>query len=267
MQREFWTFVREKHATSLPGVPYTWEMLKKLRFMRMDLPHLHTLTQAGGKLSSALQLEFAEYARQNGKRFIVMYGAAEATSRMGWLAPEFAAELPGSIGKAIPGGEFILLNEQALPVKEAGCVGELVYRGPNVALGYALCGDDLARDDDFNGVLYTGDLAVFDNNGFYSITGRKKRFLKVFGNRVGLDEIESLIKQAFPGIDCACDGRDDLICLFLTDASQTGAVKQYICDVSRLHHSAVQIIELETIPRNESGKTLYHRLKDYVPHT
>lgn len=264
MQREFWKFVRDERATSLAGVPYTWEMLKKLRFMRMALPDMRTLTQAGGKLAPALVKEFTEFAQQHGKRFVVMYGAAEATSRMAWLAPDFAQSKTGTIGTPIPGGEFILLDDKGDIITAPDTEGELVYKGENVALGYAEKGSDLASGDAFQGVLHTGDIARRDAEGFYTIVGRKKRFLKIFGNRVGLDDMEALIKSAFPGLACACDGRDDLLCIFLTDADFASTVKQYAAATSQLHHSAFCVITLDEIPKNAAGKTLYHRLKDYV---
>lgn len=265
MQREFWQFVRDERASSLAGVPYTWEMLKKLRFMRMDLPDMHTLTQAGGKLAPALVQEFTEFAALHGKRFVVMYGAAEATSRMAWLAPEYARRKSGSIGQPIPGGEFVLLDEQGAVITAPDTDGELVYQGENVALGYAECGSDLALGDTFNGTLHTGDIARVDAEGFYTIVGRKKRFLKIFGNRVGLDEMEVLLKSAFPDLTCACDGRDDLLCIFITDAAMQTHVKQYAAELSKLHHSAFCAIVVDEIPKNAAGKTLYHRLKDHVP--
>lgn len=265
MQREFWQFVRDERANSLAGVPYTWEMLKKLRFMRMDLPDMHTLTQAGGKLAPALVKEFTDFAEQNGKRFVVMYGAAEATSRMAWLAPEFAQRKYGTIGTPVPGGEFILLDENDEIITAPDRDGELVYKGDNVALGYAEQGSDLALGDIFQGTLHTGDIARVDAEGFYTIVGRKKRFLKIFGNRVGLDEMEALLKSAFPDLACACDGRDDLLCIFITDATCENTVKQYAAAESQLHHSAFRVITLDEIPKNAAGKTLYHRLKDYVP--
>jgi long-chain acyl-CoA synthetase len=265
MQREFWQFVRNERANSMAGVPYTWEMLKKLRFMRMDLPDMRTLTQAGGKLAPALVKEFTDFAEQHGKRFIVMYGAAEATSRMAWLAPEFAQSKNGSIGNPIPGGTFLLLDAHGQTITTPDTEGELVYQGENVALGYAERGEDLASGDTFNGTLYTGDIARVDCDGFYTIVGRKKRFLKIFGNRVGLDEMEGLLKSGFPDLICACDGRDDLLCIFITDPAFESVVKQYAADKSQLHHSAFCVITLDEIPKNAAGKTLYHRLKDYVP--
>ncbi len=265
MQRELWEFVRSERATSCAGVPYTWEMLRKLRFMRMDLPDLRTLTQAGGKLSPALQQEFTEYAAQAGKRFIVMYGAAEATSRMAWLAPEHAASRYGYIGKPIPGGEFLLLDANNQPIATPGEQGELIYRGENVALGYAERGEDLALGDCFAGSLATGDIATVDEEGFYRIVGRKKRFLKIFGNRVGLDEMEALLKDRFPETSIACDGRDDLLCIFITDEALSAPIKRYAAEISQLHTSAFRVIALPEIPKNPAGKTLFHKLKDYVP--
>src|SRR5882757_1422570 len=79
MQTEFWNFLRAQEATSFGGVPYTYEMLKRLRFTRMNPPSLKTMTQAGGRLSPELHREFAQFAHDTGRRFFVMYGQTEAT--------------------------------------------------------------------------------------------------------------------------------------------------------------------------------------------
>ncbi|MCC8121421.1 MAG: AMP-binding protein, partial [Oscillospiraceae bacterium] len=101
---DFWMFMREQKATSFGGGPFTYEMLKRVRFFRMKLPDLRTFTQAGGKLAPELHKEFAEYAQQTGKHFVVMYGQTEATARMSYLPYEKSLEKYGSIGIAIPGG-------------------------------------------------------------------------------------------------------------------------------------------------------------------
>ena len=97
--------------------------------------------------------------------------------------------------RAIPGGEFEIRNDSI--ISDVDTIGELVYKGKNVSLGYAECLDDLMRGDDNKGVLYTGDLAYRDKDGFYYIAGRKKRFLKLYGNRISLDYTESLLNQQF----------------------------------------------------------------------
>ncbi|NLG32148.1 MAG: AMP-binding protein, partial [Syntrophomonadaceae bacterium] len=109
MQKEFWQQFKDYEATSFGGVPYIYEMLDKLRFFRMNLPALRTMTQAGGKLSQELHKKFAEYALETGKKFVVMYGQTEATARMSYLPHDKSLEKCGSIGVAIPGGKFSLI--------------------------------------------------------------------------------------------------------------------------------------------------------------
>ncbi len=262
MQKEFWEFFKKAEATSFGGVPYTYEMLDKLRFFRMTLPSLRTMTQAGGKITPELHEKFAEYAKENGKNFVVMYGAAEATSRMGYLPPEKAVEKRGSMGIPIPGGTFYLVDADGNDIKEPYVTGELVYEGKNVTLGYAECGEDLSKGDERKGRLETGDMAQFDEDGYYYIVGRKKRFLKIFGNRVNLDEIDRMIKGEF-NIEVASSGKDDHMYVFLTDDDYEEKVKEYLVRKTKLNHSAFKVVTLDSIPKNDAGKTLYKELEKY----
>lgn len=263
MQKEFWNFFKEKGATSFGGVPYTYEMLDRLRFWRMQLPSLRTMTQAGGKLIPELHKKFAEYASENGKNFVVMYGQCEATARMGYLPAEKAIEKCGSMGVAIPGGEFHLIDVNGEDISEPFVTGELVYRGENVTLGYAECGEDLIKADERNGILQTGDMAQFDAEGYYYIVGRKKRFLKIYGNRVNLDEIDRMIKGKFDNIDCASAGIDDHMYIFLTDESFAQRVKEFVVFKTGLNSAAFKTVVVDEIPKNDSGKTLYKELVKY----
>ncbi len=262
MQKEFWQFFKEARATSFGGVPYTYEMLDKLRFYRMELPSLKTMTQAGGKITPELHEKFAIYAAEQGKSFVVMYGAAEATSRMGYLPPEKALEKKGSMGIPIPGGRFTLIGSDGKEINTPNTTGELVYEGKNVTLGYAERGEDLILGDERHGRLETGDMAQFDNDGYYYIVGRKKRFLKIYGNRVNLDEIDRLIKGKF-NIEVASSGIDDHMYIFITDASIADTVKGFVVSKTKLNPAAFNVILLDEIPKNESGKTLYSKLKEY----
>lgn len=263
MQKEFWNQIAEYKATSLAGVPYTYEMLDRLRFWRRDLPFLKTLTQAGGKLSPELQQKFAQYAADNSKKFVVMYGQTEATARMGWLPPENALEKFGAMGIAIPGGEFYLIDAEGKKITIPEEVGELVYEGRNVTLGYAEKGEDLIKGDEFSGRLVTGDMAKFDEDGFYYIVGRKKRFLKIFGNRVNLDETERLIKSHFSELDCACCGKDDAMQIFINDERSLKAVQDFVACTSKLNFSAFKVKYIDKLPKNEAGKTMYRELSDF----
>lgn len=263
MQKEFWEFFKGEGATSFGGVPYTYEMLDRLRFFRMDLPTLRYSTQAGGKLTPELHKKFAEYAKDRGIKFIVMYGQCEATARMGYLPADKSIEKYGSMGIAIPGGHFKLIDVDGNVINEALTTGELVYEGPNVTLGYAECGDDLKKGDERNGVLHTGDMAQFDEDGYYYIVGRKKRFLKIYGNRVNLDEIDRLIKAKFNNIDCASDGVDDHMYIFVTDSDISEEIKAFVVSKTGLNQAAFKMVVIDEIPKNDAGKTLYKELSKY----
>lgn len=261
-QREFWAFFREAGATSFGGVPYTYEMLDRMRMQRMDLPSLRTMTQAGGKLIPELHEKFAKYALETGRRFIVMYGQCEATARMGYLPADMSVAKKGSMGIAIPGGKFRLIDADGKDIEEPYATGELVYEGGNVTLGYAERGEDLVKGDERNGVLQTGDMAQFDEDGYYYIVGRKKRFLKIYGNRVNLDEVDRLVKGQFSA-ECASAGVDDHMVIFVTDESLTAQVRAFVAETTKLNPQAFQVKTIESIPKNDAGKTLYKELERY----
>ncbi|MCI9050811.1 MAG: AMP-binding protein [Lachnospiraceae bacterium] len=265
MEREFWDFFKQEKATSFGGVPYTYEILKKLRFFKMDLPYLRTMTQAGGKLSPELHREFAKYAQENGKHFVVMYGQTEATARMGYLPWKKAIEKYGSMGIAIPGGKLWLKDIQGNKIIQPDIIGELVYEGKNVTLGYAICKEDLKKEDERYGVLETGDMAKMDEEGYFYIVGRKKRFLKIFGNRVNLDETERMIKVTFEGLDCACAGIDDKLYIFITEDSKEKReeVKHFLSLKTGINISAFIVKTITEIPKNEAGKTQYRKLEEF----
>ncbi len=263
LQREFWDFFRDNNATSISGVPYTYEMLDKLRFYNMELPSLQTMTQAGGKLTLELQDKFARYAKERRIEFFVMYGQCEATARMGYLPPEMAEKKIGSIGIPIPGGHFYLKDENGDEITQPHIVGELVYEGENVTLGYAEKKEDLAKGDELEGVLKTGDMAEFDEDGYYYIVGRKKRFLKIYGNRINLDELDLMLKEKF-GIEVVCTGRDDHLYIFVTSEEYTESMKIYLAEKTRLNPSAFNVRIIDAIPKNDAGKTLYKELDIYI---
>jgi len=256
-QREFWTFLKDNQATSMAGVPYTWEMLKRLRFFRMDLPSVKTMTQAGGKLNQALALEYIQAAKASGKRFIVMYGQTEATARMSYLPWERAEEKYASIGVAIPSGWFELAED-----------GELIYHGPNVSMGYAECAEDLLKGDENHGVLHTGDMARVDEDGYYYIIGRKKRFVKIWGNRCNLDAVEQLVKcsgvEGSGVVECAVVGIDDKITIFMTKAGHEDEIRMYLTEKTGLNSRAFEVRVIETIPVKNSGKIDYQALQGMV---
>ena len=258
--RNFWRFMKEEHATSFTGVPYSFEILNLMRFFRMDLPDLTLLTQGGGRMTKELNLKFAEFCRDNGKRWIATYGQSECTARMAWLPAKWAVEKVGSIGIAVPNAELSLIDMDGQPITAPHTEGEMCYRGKNVTMGYARKRDDLLLGDERHGFIRTGDLAYFDEDGCYYIVGRIGRFLKLFGMRVGLDECERIVKGAFPGLECACVGTDEKMLVYLTDESYKDRVKEELVNRLKLVATSFEVRIIPTIPKNEAGKILYAKL-------
>lgn len=260
--RNFWKFIKEEHATSFTGVPYSYEILNLMRFFRMDLPDLTLLTQGGGRMPKELNLKFAEYCRDNDKKWIATYGQSECTARMAWLPPKWAVEKVGSIGVAVPNAELSLIDMEGKPITAPNTEGEMCYRGKNVTMGYARCREDLLLGDERHGFIHTGDLAYFDEDGCYYIVGRMGRFLKLFGMRVGLDECERIVKGKFPSLECACVGTDEKMLVYLTDENYKTPVKDELVNRLKLVASSFEVRIIPEIPKNEAGKTLYAKLEN-----
>lgn len=251
----FWNFIKENKATSFTGVPYSFEILKKLRFFRMDLPDLQILSQGGGKLRAELFEAFAQYAERSGKKFIATYGQTEGTARMAFLPASKAISKIGSIGQAIPGGKLFLIDDEGQAIEKMEAEGELVYEGPNVTLGYATKGEDLAKGDENNGVIRTGDIAKRDQDGDFFIVGRMKRFLKIYGSRISLDELEQLVLSNFD-LDCVCTGYDEKIIVRINNQEFQNEVKSFLTKKTGLFNKAFEVNVGEVL-RNEAGKVIF----------
>ncbi len=260
VQKEFWHQLKTYGATSISGVPYTFELLEKLRFLKMKLPTLRTITQAGGKLLPELHEKLAHYAITTKKHFYVMYGQTEATARISYLPYKHTLDKCGSIGIAIPNGKLTLIDSNSVKITKPEINGELVYEGSNVMLGYAKTGSDLVNEDEYNSKLHTGDIAKIDCDGFYWIVGRKSRFLKIFGNRINLDEIELLLKIRFKKMEIACSGIDNNMDVYITNNNKILKVRQYLIRIIRLNKTAFTIKHVNKLPRSESGKIIYKEL-------
>jgi acyl-coenzyme A synthetase/AMP-(fatty) acid ligase len=260
--RDFWNTFNELECTSFAGVPYNYQILQRLKFDSMKLPSLKYMTQAGGRLSENLIRYFYESALKKRIKFFVMYGQTEATARISFVPFEILGEKNNSIGKPIPNGEIKLYSGDH-EIYEPGVEGELVYCGDNVMMGYANNRDDIAKGDEQKGVLHTGDLAYKDEDGYFFITGRLKRFIKLFGLRVNLDEIEKMIENKF-NVSSACFGSDDSLKVLLQSQSEdiSDSVRKEIIKVYNIHHSFVSVKLTKSIPHNSLGKKDYKSIEE-----
>ena len=258
----FWDIFREFSVTSLAGVPATWRILRRMRFERMPLPCLNTLTQAGGRMEREELEWLAGLAERMGWRFFSMYGQTEATARISFVPAECAVRKAGSIGQAIPGGRMWLRSECGEPIRASGVEGEIIYEGPNVMMGYAESPEDLALGEGLS-QLETGDMATLDEDGYFWISGRRSRYIKINGRRIGLEPVERILRGAScPAVAC---GQDDRLVI----AVEGDYVEEELLELLMRHFGILArncfIFKVESIPYSASGKVLYPELLRRAP--
>ncbi|MFI8895597.1 AMP-binding protein [Streptomyces paradoxus] len=253
----FWEEFRAARGTALAGVPYTFDLLDRVGFAHMRLPHLRYVTQAGGRMAPERVAAFAELGRRSGWELFVMYGQTEATARMAYLPPALAHERPETIGVPIPGGSFRLRPVDGIASPDTG---ELVYSGPNVMLGYAETPADLALGRTLE-ELPTGDIARRAPDGLYEIVGRRSRFVKILGLRLDPHRVEAQLEGH--GVNGACVGDDDVLTVVAasTAGADATAVRRLVSEGCGLPPRAIRVLPVAELPRLASGKTDYEAVR------
>ena len=279
MQREFWDYFQDYKVSSFGGVPHSYDMLLRLKFTQKDLPHLRYFTQAGGKLAAAKVSLLHEFATKHDKAFYVMYGQTEATARMSFVSPHTLTDKASTIGQAIPNTKLVLVDEDGKEIGQAHQQGQLVFQGKNVMLGYAKQRAELAGFTKLN-ALNTGDIAYKDEDGDFFICGRLKRMVKIFGERVSLDQMEDLVQQRLLLGDelgqtfdaqVAVVGDDKVVNIAvkfnehdvksIDFAKFQQSLKKSLQSKTGIHPSALKIVKVEALPLLSNGKTDYRNLQ------
>ncbi len=257
----FWPKVGGVGGSHFPGVPFHYAVLARLGLSAVP-DCVKVFTQAGGGLDLRVQTKLHDWATLRGSQFFVMYGQTEASPRMATLQHAEFSRKAGSVGVALAGGRLSIVDGDGAPLP-ADAVGSVVYEGPNVMLGYAMSRPDLGRDDEMKGRLETGDLGRLDAEGFLYLTGRTKRFAKIAGYRLGLDEIE---QELFAICPVACLDLGEKIAVAHEQESETAlkARVRELADTYKVPSSSFALRKIVQIPRAASGKIDYARLKDLV---
>ena len=181
-----------------------------------------------------------------------MYGQTEASPRMSYLDwSKFYLNF-GSVGKPLQNSKFILLNNKGKRIKKPFTIGELVYFGKNVSLGYARNVEDLKKGDENKGILYTGDLGFKDKDNYYYITGRTNRILKIFGTRLDLDDIEKKLKKDNYKIKCINDNK--YLKILIDDNYNKEEIKKKIYDYFGINKNYIFISKIEKYYNQKSFK-------------
>jgi acyl-CoA synthetase (AMP-forming)/AMP-acid ligase II len=254
---EFWSLAQRHEVTSLALVPTQFELLEKIAFNKDHLPTLRYVTQAGGKLDPRLAADFAQRAKTQGWQLFIMYGQTEAGPRMSYVPAEDAEQWHHSIGRPVQGGQFHLIDAAGEEISGTGQPGELVFEGPSVMQGYASTRADLAAPAG-PPVLKTGDIAERLENGYFRVTGRTSRFIKLFGLRISLDEVENGLRSQ--GRRAYVSGSDERLVVFLLDAEDPPALRTQIARRYQWPERVVEVVPLDSVPLLSSGKVDYREL-------
>ena len=247
VDRCFSTALRDHGVTNVAGVPHTYELLDTVDPDRLRVPSLRFLAHAGGRMAPDRVAAWSARAEEWGASWFTMYGQTEATARMSYVPPALVRDHPGAIGVAIPDGELTI---EPVADVEGLDVGEIVYRGPNVMLGYATQLGDLARGRDVT-ALRTGDLGRRDPaTGLFEVVGRCARRIKPYGLRIDLDDVERRLGEA--GIHAQVAGDDDLVVAAAPDADRSLVAEQLVA-ATGLPAQRVHVL-VGGAPRTSSGK-------------
>jgi len=253
IERNFWNDVEFHKVTDLSGVPFMFQTLKRLNISKKILSNLKCVNQAGGRLEPNLTEFFVDFFQSKNINFYTMYGATEASPRISFVPPEKAKEKIGSVGIPIDIGKVYTDNN------DKKSLGEIIYEGKNVCMGYAFTRHELTLNDVNKGILKTGDVGYIDKDGYITITGRKKRFVKIYGISVNLDKIESELKKITE--DLAVIGKDDLILILLGNSFKNqNELKKELKNNINFPFRAIKIKNVSTIYKNSSNKLDYARM-------
>jgi len=260
--------LKDTKCTGFAGVPSTFTiLLNKSSLKKYKFPHLRYVTQAGGGMAPTIQKEvaLAFYPAQ----LFIMYGATEASARLSYLDPCDLSRKWGSIGKAIPNVELFIADKDGKPIPP-GQTGEIVARGANIMQGYWKDPEETKKVLR-NGLYFTGDLGVMDDEGFLYVVGRSKDMIKVGANRVSAKQIEEKLIEHPDIYEIAVIGVEDEIL--------GEAIKAFVVPKPGKNYLTIEVIMnfakqklpsfmvpkyieiVESLPKSAAGKILKSKLK------
>jgi long-subunit acyl-CoA synthetase (AMP-forming) len=259
IQKKFWSDFKENKITSFNGVPYHYDILIKLGLKNIYHDNIKLFTQAGGKMNIKNQKITLDFCKKNKINFITMYGQTEASPRISYLKPKYNTIKIGSIGKPIPKCKMWIEDSKGKKISKINEIGELVVKGRNVCMGYAKNINDLKKPDNNNNLLKTGDLAFVDKDGFFYLTGRKSRIIKIFGKRLSLDEIEERMQKK--GISIACKNKKEELYIYYENSQKKDLITKNITEITKQNIIDFKLVLIKKLPRKLNDKIDYQNLQ------
>jgi acyl-CoA ligase (AMP-forming) (exosortase A-associated) len=267
--------LRRHEITGVTGVPPLWALLLRgaKSIEEEPLTHLRYLANTGGRIPQANLDELRRLLEPSGTKIYLMYGLTEAF-RSTYLPPEEIGRGSSCIGKAIPDTEILVINKDG---KECvpGEPGELVHRGPTVAMGYwgkeeatlkAYRPNPLAPPEllGVERVVYSGDTVRRDEEGFLYFIGREDAMIKSQGYRLSPEEVENLLlgsglvhEACAFGVPDPEVGQQVVAVVSLRDGADGNAVelmREYVIKNGPPYMVPREILVQDELPKTPSGK-------------
>lgn len=273
--REIVDTLIEQRITGLAGVPSLWTLLtqKTSGLHKRSPPHLRYITNTGGALSPKIVEQLRHQLPET--EVFLMYGLTEAF-RSTYLQPTEIDARPGSMGKAIPNTELLVVGDDGT-LCGPGEVGELVHHGPTVSLGYwgkpeltaqVLRPHPITPPGRSVGdlVCYSGDLVRRDQDGYLYFVARRDNQIKSAGFRISPTEVEEVLCSINGVRAAAVVGLPDedlgqvVAAVIVLDVDAVLKSSEIIGATSSSlprHMVPKQVEQIESIPLTANGKTDY----------
>ncbi|WP_333609371.1 acyl-CoA ligase (AMP-forming), exosortase A system-associated [Arsukibacterium sp.] len=262
--------VEHYKVTGIAAVPPLWAQLAKAKWPAGSADSVRYLTNSGGAMPQALLSQLQAIFSQ--AEPYLMYGLTEAF-RSTYLPPTDLARKPGSMGKAIPNAEIIVVREDG-SLCGPNEPGELVHRGPLVSLGYWNAPEKTAERFKADPMapagiqlpqlaVFSGDTVKYDEEGYLYFIGRRDEMIKTSGYRVSPTEVEEAVYRLDPAIqDVAAlgiyDGTDQVILVLVAlAAGATASPEQWLLQLKRSLPNFMlpkTILLKDSLPKNPNGK-------------
>lgn len=261
--------LQKHHITAMAAVPPLWiQMMQGYSpFPTMSFPSLRYITNSGGVFPVDLVRRYRAHLPHT--RIVLMYGLSEAF-RSAYLPPDQVDVRPNSMGKAIPETDLYVLDEQGRECPP-GQVGELVHRGPTVAMGYWKDPETtrtVFRPNPFaphgeERVVYSGDLVKKDEEGYLYFVSRRDQMIKSQGFRVSPEEVEESVFASGMVSEVAVCGESDpvsgtvIVAHIVPLDRETFTTRELLsyCQREMPSYMVPRMVHLhDSLPRTTSGK-------------
>ncbi len=263
------TAIREHQLSLVFAVPSMYgAMLHLKNASAEDFKHTYAVISGGEPLPQVIREKFQQ---RFGVPLLEGYGLTETCGPITVNVPQ--ASRPGSVGRAMPGAEALIVDEDAKPVP-TGQTGEVWLKGPMVMKGYYHLPEETGNVMTGDGCFKTGDLGCVDADGYLYITGRKKEMIIVAGEKASPREIEDVLMRHPAVADAAVVGKKDpsrgevVVAFVIAKEGQpinAGELRDFAREQGLAQWKCPREVRVVTeLPRSPTGKVLKRVLMEQL---